>query len=217
MEVDFASLRNRNAGIWKGLHVIQMDFLRSRQLNGDRSSSRIRTSFTVRIFRRTPTSPSCTHSTWRRSMGPCFISCMFLALPVPAAPMGLRGKCRRVTPAGKCTLDEEPERRAGVALKEAYEKKLGDFDKYQFVVKSGSPDVRNHRLRKEQCNRRDRHGRPRESGAGPHGPRQHRSERFQVCPLPRHCHSEPRKAVHASREHVLMKSPKRFHKTRLRR
>jgi nucleotide-binding universal stress UspA family protein len=44
-------------------------------------------------------------------------------------------------PGREASLDEEPERRAGVALKEAYEKKLGDFDKYQFVVKSGSPDV----------------------------------------------------------------------------
>jgi len=44
-------------------------------------------------------------------------------------------------PGGEASLGEEPERRAGVALKEAYEKKLGDFDNYQYVVRSGSPDV----------------------------------------------------------------------------
>ena len=44
-------------------------------------------------------------------------------------------------PGGEAFLDEEPKRRAGEALKEAYEKKLGDFGKYRFVVKSGSPDV----------------------------------------------------------------------------
>lgn len=44
-------------------------------------------------------------------------------------------------PGREASLDEERKRRAGEALKEAYDKKLGDFDNYQFVVKSGSPDV----------------------------------------------------------------------------
>ena len=44
-------------------------------------------------------------------------------------------------PVGEASFDEEIKRRAGEALTEAYEKKLGDFGNYQFVVKRGSPDV----------------------------------------------------------------------------
>jgi universal stress protein A len=45
------------------------------------------------------------------------------------------------SPGGEAFFDEEIESRAREALKEGYEKKLGDFDNYLFVVKSGSPDV----------------------------------------------------------------------------
>lgn len=45
------------------------------------------------------------------------------------------------SPGGEAFFDEEIEKRAREALKEAYEKKLGDFTDYLFVVKSGSPDV----------------------------------------------------------------------------
>jgi nucleotide-binding universal stress UspA family protein len=45
------------------------------------------------------------------------------------------------SPGGEAFFGEEIEKRARQALKEAYEKKLGDFTDYLFVVKSGSPDV----------------------------------------------------------------------------
>jgi nucleotide-binding universal stress UspA family protein len=45
------------------------------------------------------------------------------------------------SPGGEAFFDEEIERRAKDALKESYEKKLGDYTNYLFVVKSGSPDV----------------------------------------------------------------------------
>jgi nucleotide-binding universal stress UspA family protein len=54
-------------------------------------------------------------------------------------------------PGEEVFLDEEFKRRAREALKEAYEKKLGDFDNYHFVVKSGSPDVEIIRYAKENA------------------------------------------------------------------
>jgi nucleotide-binding universal stress UspA family protein len=54
-------------------------------------------------------------------------------------------------PGEEVFLDEEFKRRAKEALKEAYENKLGDFDNYQFVVKSGSPDVEIIRYAKENA------------------------------------------------------------------
>ncbi len=45
------------------------------------------------------------------------------------------------SPGGEAFYDEDLEKRAREALKEEYEKKLGDFKNYLFVVKSGSPDV----------------------------------------------------------------------------
>jgi len=44
-------------------------------------------------------------------------------------------------PGGEAFYDEDVENRAREALKKEYEKKLGDFKNYLFVVKSGSPDV----------------------------------------------------------------------------
>jgi len=44
-------------------------------------------------------------------------------------------------PGGEAFYDEDLEQRAREALKKEYEKKLGDFKNYLFVVKSGSPDV----------------------------------------------------------------------------
>jgi nucleotide-binding universal stress UspA family protein len=54
-------------------------------------------------------------------------------------------------PGEEAFLDQEFKRRAREALKEAYENKLGDFDNYQFVVKSGSPDVEIIRYAKENA------------------------------------------------------------------
>ena len=45
------------------------------------------------------------------------------------------------SPGGEAFYDEEIERRAREALKEEYERKLGEFKNYLLVVKSGSPDV----------------------------------------------------------------------------
>ncbi|MBN2032387.1 MAG: universal stress protein [Deltaproteobacteria bacterium] len=45
------------------------------------------------------------------------------------------------SPGGEAFFNKDIEKRAREALKERYEKKLGDFDNYLFVVKSGSPDV----------------------------------------------------------------------------
>ena len=42
---------------------------------------------------------------------------------------------------GEAFFNEEIEKRAIAALKEQYEKRMGDFKNYLFVVKSGSPDV----------------------------------------------------------------------------
>lgn len=44
-------------------------------------------------------------------------------------------------PGGEAFFDEEIEKRALSALKDEYEKRLGDFKAVSFVVKSGSPDV----------------------------------------------------------------------------
>ena len=44
-------------------------------------------------------------------------------------------------PSGEAFYDEDLEKRAREALKEEYEKKLGNFKNYLLVVKSGSPDV----------------------------------------------------------------------------
>lgn len=44
-------------------------------------------------------------------------------------------------PGGEAFFGEDVEKRAAEALKNEYEKKLGDFDDYLFVVKCGSPDV----------------------------------------------------------------------------
>jgi nucleotide-binding universal stress UspA family protein len=45
------------------------------------------------------------------------------------------------SPGGEAFFDEDIERRAREALKESYEKKLGDYSNYLLVIKSGSPDV----------------------------------------------------------------------------
>lgn len=45
------------------------------------------------------------------------------------------------SPGGEAFFDEDIERRAREALKESYEKKLGDYPNYLLVIKSGSPDV----------------------------------------------------------------------------
>lgn len=45
------------------------------------------------------------------------------------------------SPGGEAFYDEELERRAMEAVKQEYEKKLGDFKDVLFAVKSGSPDV----------------------------------------------------------------------------
>lgn len=42
---------------------------------------------------------------------------------------------------GEAFLDEDIEKDATAALKEAYEKKMADFNDYIFVVRRGSPDV----------------------------------------------------------------------------
>ncbi|MBW1943365.1 MAG: universal stress protein [Deltaproteobacteria bacterium] len=42
---------------------------------------------------------------------------------------------------GEKFFDEEVQKVAEDALKEEYEKRLGDFKKYTYIVKSGSPDV----------------------------------------------------------------------------
>lgn len=42
---------------------------------------------------------------------------------------------------GETFFSEEIEKRAMEALKNEYERKLGDFKDYQYVVKSGSPDI----------------------------------------------------------------------------
>jgi nucleotide-binding universal stress UspA family protein len=44
-------------------------------------------------------------------------------------------------PGGEAFFDEEVEKRAEAALKKEYEKKLGDFRDYVFVVRTGSPDI----------------------------------------------------------------------------
>ncbi|MGD2125238.1 MAG: universal stress protein [Desulfobacteraceae bacterium] len=44
-------------------------------------------------------------------------------------------------PGGEAFYGEEIEKAAETALKEEYEKKLGDFKNYLFVVRSGSPDM----------------------------------------------------------------------------
>jgi universal stress protein A len=45
------------------------------------------------------------------------------------------------SPGGEAFFDSEIENRAREALKNAYEKKLGGFNNYIFVVKGGSPDI----------------------------------------------------------------------------
>lgn len=45
------------------------------------------------------------------------------------------------SPGGEAFFDEGIENRAREALKQEYEKRLGDFKNVLFVVKSGSPDV----------------------------------------------------------------------------
>jgi len=45
------------------------------------------------------------------------------------------------SPGGEAFFDEDIENRAREALKQEYEKRLGDFKNVLFVVKSGSPDV----------------------------------------------------------------------------
>ncbi len=45
------------------------------------------------------------------------------------------------SPGGEAFFGKEVEKRAEQALKDAYLKRLEDFDDYVFVVKSGSPDV----------------------------------------------------------------------------
>jgi len=42
---------------------------------------------------------------------------------------------------GEAFFNEEIEKRAIEALKEEYEKRMGDFNNFLFAVKSGSPDV----------------------------------------------------------------------------
>ncbi|MCG2721620.1 MAG: universal stress protein [Thermodesulfovibrionales bacterium] len=42
---------------------------------------------------------------------------------------------------GEAFFNEEIEKRAIEALKEQYEKKMGDFNNFLFAIKSGSPDV----------------------------------------------------------------------------
>ena len=42
---------------------------------------------------------------------------------------------------GEASHDEEVQKAAEEALKEEYEKRLGDFKDYVYVIKSGSPDV----------------------------------------------------------------------------
>ena len=42
---------------------------------------------------------------------------------------------------GEAFFNEEVEKAAETALKEEYEKKLGDFKDYVYVIKNGSPDV----------------------------------------------------------------------------
>ena len=44
-------------------------------------------------------------------------------------------------PSGEAFYDEKVEEKALEALKERYGKRLGDFNKCQFIVKCGSPDV----------------------------------------------------------------------------
>ncbi len=44
-------------------------------------------------------------------------------------------------PGGVANFDEEIARRAEGAMKEEYEKRMGDFDKYSFVIEPGSPYV----------------------------------------------------------------------------
>ncbi len=45
------------------------------------------------------------------------------------------------SPYGEAFFSEEIARKAEEALREKYEKELGGFDNYQFVVRYGSPDV----------------------------------------------------------------------------
>jgi nucleotide-binding universal stress UspA family protein len=45
------------------------------------------------------------------------------------------------SPGGEAFFDEDIEKRAKEALKEEYQKKIGEFKNYLFVVKNGSPDV----------------------------------------------------------------------------
>jgi nucleotide-binding universal stress UspA family protein len=45
------------------------------------------------------------------------------------------------SPGGEAFYDEELENRAKEALKEEYQKRLGEFKNYLLVVKDGSPDV----------------------------------------------------------------------------
>jgi len=44
-------------------------------------------------------------------------------------------------PSGQSFFDEDVKERAQIALKESYEKKLGDFKNVLFVIKNGAPDV----------------------------------------------------------------------------
>ena len=44
-------------------------------------------------------------------------------------------------PGGEAIHSEEVEKAAEAALKEEYEKRLGDFKDYVYVIKTGSPDV----------------------------------------------------------------------------
>jgi len=45
------------------------------------------------------------------------------------------------SPGGEAFYNEEIEKAAEAALKEEYEKRLGDFEDYLYVIKSGSPDI----------------------------------------------------------------------------
>ena len=45
------------------------------------------------------------------------------------------------SPGGEAFFDEEIAKRAEEALKAEYDKRLGDFSNYLFVVRNGSPDV----------------------------------------------------------------------------
>jgi nucleotide-binding universal stress UspA family protein len=42
---------------------------------------------------------------------------------------------------GETFFNEEVEKRAKAVLEEAYNKRLGDFSNYQYIVKNGAPDI----------------------------------------------------------------------------